>query len=250
MPINMICYQKLLNVIEEKGAGYIVLIDPDKQSIERSIKIAQIAQQEGADILFIGGSLLFFSNFDEFVKQIKANVSIPVILFPGNAQQISRYADAILFMSIISGRNPDALIGQQVIGAPIIKMFNLEAISTAYILIESGKTTSAEFMSNTRPIPCDKIDIAVAHALAAEYLGMKLIYLEAGSGALNPIPDEMIAAIKQNVSLPIIVGGGVTSPEIACQKVKAGASFIVTGNVLEQNFEYGKISEFARVIHN
>jgi len=245
----MNCFEKLLNVKQAKGAGYIVLIDPDKQPIDQSKQLAQKAEQEGADAIFIGGSLLFFSVFDDFVKNIKQNINIPVIIFPGNAQQISQYADAILFISLINSRNPDALIGQQVLGAPVIKMLNLEAISTAYMLIESGRTTSAEFMSNTRPIPRDKNDIAVAHALAAEYIGMKLIYLEAGSGALHPVPDEMIAAVAKYVSLPIIVGGGITKPEVARQKVKAGASFIVTGNVLEQNLQQGRIAEFADAVH-
>lgn len=242
-------FEKLLTIKQNKGSGYIVLLDPDKQSLEQSVKISQQAEAEGADVIFIGSSLLFFSTFDDFVKQIKQSVNIPVILFPGNAMQISKYADAILFISIISGRNPDTLIGQQVLGAPIIKTLNLEAISTGYMIIESGKMTSTEYMSNTRPIPRDKSDIAVAHALAAEYLGMKLIYLEAGSGALQPVPDEMITAIANYVSLPIIVGGGITTPGVAHQKVDAGASFIVTGNVLERNLKQGKIAEFAKAIH-
>jgi len=187
--------------------------------------------------------------FDELVKQIKNAVTIPVIIFPGGVQQISRHADAILFMSVISGRNPDLLISQHVMGAPIVKMLNLEAISTGYMLIESGRVTSAEFMSNTKPIPRDKPDIAVAHALAAEYLGMKLIYLEAGSGALHPVPDEMIQAVSRICSLPVIVGGGIRTPELAQQKVKAGASFIVTGNVLEKEKKNGIIQDFAKAIH-
>lgn len=245
----MMTYEKLLQIKEEKGAGYIVLLDPDKQPIEQSIEISKQAEAEGADIIFIGGSLLFFAIFDEFVGKIKQSVNIPVILFPGSATQISKHADAILFMSIISGRNPDALIGQQVQGAPVIKMLNLEPISTGYMIIESGKTTSAEFMSNTRPIPRDKVDIAVAHALAGEFLGMKLIYLEAGSGALHPVPDEMIGAINKYSSVPLIVGGGIRTPEIAHQKVQAGASFIVTGNVLENGVQSGNIAAFAEAIH-
>ncbi len=242
-------WQKLLDIRKRRGAGYIVLIDPDKLSLKDSITLAMQAEQEDADVIFIGGSLLSTPIFDELVKQIKAAVTIPVIIFPGGVQQISRHADAILFMSVISGRNPDLLIGQHVMGAPIVKMLNLEAISMGYMLIESGRVTSAEFMSNTRPIPRDKPDIAVAHALAAEYLGMKLIYLEAGSGALHPVPDEMIQAIARTCSLPIIVGGGIRTPEVAQQKVNAGASFIVTGNVLEKNQRGGIIGDFARAIH-
>jgi len=242
-------YTKLLEIREKRGAGYIVLIDPDKLSLNDSIELAVRAEQEDADVIFIGGSLLSTPIFDELVKQIKAEVTIPVIIFPGGVQQISRYADAILFMSVISGRNPDLLIGQHVMGAPIVKMLSLEAIATGYMLIESGKMTSAEFMSNTKPIPRDKAQIAVAHALAAEYLGMKLIYLEAGSGALHPVPDEMIQAVARNAALPIIVGGGIRTPDVAKQKVAAGASFIVTGNVLEKSKRNGLIREFANAIH-
>ncbi len=242
-------WQKLLDIRKQRGAGYIVLIDPDKLSLEDSSKLAIQAEQEQADVIFIGGSLLSTPIFDELVKQIKAAVTIPVIIFPGGVQQISRHADAILFMSVISGRNPDLLIGQHVMGAPIVKMLNLEAISMGYMLIESGRVTSAEFMSNTKPIPRDKPDIAVAHALAAEYLGMKLIYLEAGSGALHPVPDEMIQAIARMCSLPIIVGGGIRTPAIAKQKVAAGAAFIVTGNVLEDKKKDGLIQDFANAIH-
>lgn len=242
-------WQKLLDIRKNRGAGYIVLIDPDKLSLEKSIELAAQAEMEDADVIFIGGSLLSTPIFDELVKQIKQVVKIPVIIFPGGVQQISRHADGILFMSVISGRNPDLLIGQHVMGALIVKMLNLEAIPMGYMLIESGKVTSAEFMSNTKPIPRDKPDIAVAHALAAEYLGMKLIYLEAGSGALYPVPDEMIQAIARMCSLPIIVGGGIRTPDMAKQKVAAGAAFIVTGNVLEDKKMDGLIRDFANAIH-
>ncbi len=243
-------YTRLLEIRKQRGAGYIVLIDPDKLSLKENVKLAAQSDKEDADVIFIGGSLLSTPIFDEFVKQIKKVVKIPVIIFPGGVQQISRHADAILFMSVISGRNPDLLIGQHVMGAPIIKMLNLEAIPTGYMLIESGKVTSAEFMSNTKPIPRDKPDIAIAHALAAEYLGMKLIYLEAGSGALHPVPDEIIQAVARMSSLPIIVGGGIKTPDVAKQKVAAGATFIVTGNILEKKNEKGTIQIFAQAIHH
>ncbi|MDZ7376408.1 MAG: geranylgeranylglyceryl/heptaprenylglyceryl phosphate synthase, partial [candidate division KSB1 bacterium] len=152
-------YNRLLEIRARRGAGYIVLIDPDKLSLQESVKLAMRAEQEDADIIFIGGSLLSTPIFDELVRQVKAAVKIPVIIFPGGVQQISRHADAILFMSVISGRNPDLIIGQHVMGAPIVKMLNLEAIATGYMLIESGKMTSAEFMSNTKPIPRDKPQI-------------------------------------------------------------------------------------------
>jgi len=245
----MSTWEKLSTIYQQRGTGYVVLIDPDKQPLQESVALAVKAEQESADVIFIGGSLLSTPIFDELVSQIKENVTIPVIIFPGSVQQISRFADAILFMSLISGRNPDLLIGQHVMAAPIVKMLQIEAIPMGYMLIESGRVTSAEFMSNTKPIPRDKPDIAVAHALAAEYLGMKMIYLEAGSGAHHPVPDKMIYAIAKKCRLPIIVGGGIKTPEIARQKAEAGASFVVTGNILEENSDKGTISQFAHAIH-
>jgi len=245
----MTTWEKLLEIKEQRGAGYFILIDPDKQSIEDSVKVAIQAEREDVDGIFIGGSLLSTPIFDELIKKIKDHVQIPVIIFPGSVQQVSRHADAILFMSLISGRNADTLISQQVLAAPIVKMIGLETIATGYMLIESGKVTSAEFMSNTRPIPRDKTDIAVAHALAAEYLGMKVVYLEAGSGADLPVPDKMIHAIAGMCNLPIIVGGGITSPEIARQKVMVGAGFIVTGTVFEKDNSDGRMAKFAEAIH-
>ncbi len=245
----MTTWERLLAIKQERGAGYFVLIDPDKQPLEASVKLALAAEKEEVDGIFIGGSLLSTPIFDELIKRLKAALRIPVIIFPGGVQQVSPFADAILFMSVISGRNADLLIGQQVMAAPIVKNIGLEAIATGYMLIESGRVTSAEFMSNTRPIPRDKTDIAVAHGLAAEFLGLKILYLEAGSGALYPVPDEMIAALAKLCTLPLIVGGGITSPEIAHQKVKAGASFIVTGNVLEKEPTSGIMAKFAQAVH-
>ncbi|MBC8415561.1 MAG: geranylgeranylglyceryl/heptaprenylglyceryl phosphate synthase, partial [Candidatus Cloacimonetes bacterium] len=155
-----------------------------------------------------------------------------------------------LLLCIITSRNPQMLIGEQVRAAPLIKHYGLEAIGTAYMLIESGNNTSVHFMSGSMPLPRTKNDIAVAHALAGEYLGMKLIYMDAGSGAKYPVSNEMISAIRQNVSLPIILGGGIKSPEIAVQKAKAGADFIVTGNILENNLDPKLIREFANAIHS
>jgi putative glycerol-1-phosphate prenyltransferase len=171
------------------------------------------------------------------------------VIFPGGVMQISPSADAILFLSIISGRNPQHLIGDQVLAAPIVKRIGLEAISTAYMLVESGRTTSAEFMSNTQPLPRHKPDIAVAHAMAAEILGFKMIYLEAGSGAEQSVPEEMIGAIAKHCSVPLIVGGGLRTPDDARKKVQAGAKFIVTGTVLEKNDNVSLIKEFASAIH-
>ena len=242
-------YNRLLKCKKEKGAGYFVLIDPDSYDRENLVEMALRCQTASVDALLIGGSLLFEHNLDTFIKKIKDVIQMPVIIFPGSKLQLSKYADAILFLSLISGRNPNYLIGDQVIAAPHIKELGIEPISTGYMLIESGETTSAEFMSGTRPIPRKKTDIAVAHALAAEYLGMKFVYLEAGSGARYPVPDELISAVNEQCKIPLIVGGGLRTPEQAHKKVMAGASYIVTGNILENNDNSTLIREFADAVH-
>ena len=242
-------FEKLISVEESRGAGYLVLIDPDKQELKEAIELAQDCAKADVDALLVGGSLLFSHLFDELIKGIKDQCDLPVIIFPGSTKQISPYADAILFLSLISGRNPNSLIGEQVVAAPIIKSMGLEAISCGYMFIESGNVTSAQFISDTRPIPRQKPEIAMAHALAAEYLGMRMIYLEAGSGAKHSVPVELIEAVKDNISIPIIVGGGIRTPDEANKKVNAGARFVVTGNVLEENRDVGLIKAFADAIH-
>ncbi len=244
---TMSVYEKLLNVRDEKGAGFLVLLDPDRMSVPGIVDLAKKSEQGGADGFLVGSSLLLSTRFDDAVKEIKANVSIPVTIFPGNANQVSRYADAILFLSLLSGRNPHMLIGEQVKAAPAIKEFGLEPIPTGYLIIESGGATSVQFMSNTHPIPRNKPDIAKAHALAAEYLGMKFVFLEAGSGAENPVPDMIVREVRDFVSVPLIVGGGIKDPDVAYGNVKNGASFVVIGNFLEENESL--IEEFAEAIH-
>ena len=245
----MTTFERLQRIREAKGAGYFVLIDPDKWPEAKLVEFAAIVSAGGADAVLIGGSLLLYSSFDNLVGLIKKQVDCPVVIFPGSSLQVSRHADAILFLSLISGRNPTYLIGEQVKAAPLVKSFGVEPIPVGYMLIESGRVTSAEFMSNTRAIPRDKVDIAKATALAAQYLGMQMVYLEAGSGAPQSVPEEMIAGLRNYVSLPIIVGGGIRTPEEAHRKVKAGASFVVTGNVLEKERNHNLIKEFADAIH-
>ncbi len=245
----MTTFERLLRIRETRGAGYFVLIDPDKWPEEKLVELAATVSEGGADAVLIGGSLLLYSSFDKLVGLIKKQVSCPVIIFPGSSLQISRHADAIFFLSLISGRNPTYLIGEQVKAAPLVKAFGIEPIPVGYMLVESGRVTSAEFMSNTRAIPRDKTDIAKATALAAQYLGMQMVYLEAGSGAPQSVPEEMISGLRNYVSLPIIVGGGIRTPEEAHRKVKAGAAFVVTGNVLEKEKNHHLIKEFAEAIH-
>ena len=242
-------FDRIMRIRQERGAGHFVLIDPDKKPVEHLVNVARACEQQGVDGLLIGGSLLFSTAFDRFVQEIKKSVSIPVILFPGNGRQISGHADAILFMTLISGRNPQFLIGEHVHSAPVIRALQLESIPTGYMLIESGRPTTAEFMSSTRPIPRTKPQIAVAHALAGEMLGLKMIYLEAGSGAEKPVPDDMIKKVTQVIDIPVVAGGGIRDPDTAAEKVKAGASFIVTGTLFEETENLARLGEFASAIH-
>ena len=222
----------LLKILTKHKAGYLVLIDPDRYLTDDCIRLAHQAEEAGVDALLLGGSFLT-AELNPIAEALQTKTSIPLILFPGDAMQVSRHADAILYLSLISGRNANFLIGEQVKAAPLIRRHGIEAIPTGYMLIDGGCQTSVGFMSGTIPLPRDKFDIAWAHALAAQYLGMRLIYLEAGSGANLPVPDLMITAIREQISLPLIVGGGIKTPEIAVEKVKAGADFIVTGTVVE-----------------
>lgn len=246
----MTTYQTLQNIRKERGAGFLVLLDPDRRSIEDLVSLAKTCETDGVDGLLVGGSLLFTDCFDDVIQSLKEAVEIPIILFPGDAGQLSRHADAVLFISIVSGRNPHYLIGAQVLAAPRIRALKLESISTAYMLVDSGDTTSVEFMSNTSPLPRQKPDIAVAHALAAEYLGFRWLYLEAGSGADSPVPDTMIRAVTDAVSIPVIVGGGIRTPDMAGQKVEAGAAFVVIGTAFEAGKNRTLLGEFASAIHS
>ncbi len=241
-------FNYLLSVKEEKGAGYIVLIDPDKNS-EKSLeeKISKI-NECGVDAIFVGGSLILDNNCEKRVKMIKSLSKLPIIFFPGGISQLNKYYDAMLFMSILSGRNPHYLIGEQVIAAPIVKDLGIETIPTGYLIIDGGSNSSVQFMSGSNPIPIEKPDILVAHALAAQYLGKKILYLESGSGAKNPIPNHLLEAVKRYIDIPIIVGGGIRTPESAYEKVQAGASFVVTGTAIEDD-NTNIIKEFSDAIH-
>ena len=243
----MSIFQSLVDIANLRGGCYVILIDPDKKNDDSIYTQVEIANKSEVDAIFVGGSIMMDGKCNDRVEKIKHLSNIPVILFPGGVNQISSQYDAILFLSLLSGRNPHYLIGEQVISAPIIKDLGLETLPTGYILLDGGAVTSVEFMSGTRPIPMNKKDIVASHALAGEYLGMKLIYLEAGSGAKNPVSKEIIEFVNDFVSIPIIVGGGISSPEIAARSVKAGASIIVTGTAVEKNSNC--MHEFANAIH-
>lgn len=234
----------IVDIFNSKAKKIAVLIDPDKTSPERAVSLVKKAEQIASFVL-VGGSLIK-SDLDATVQTIKAHTSLPVLLFPGHYSHISKFADGILLLSLISGRNPDYLIGHQMIAAPYIKQYGLEVISTGYMLIESGITTSVEYMSNTRPIPFDKSDIAVSTALAGQMMGCKAVYLEAGSGAARPVSTMMIDKVRQNIDIPIIVGGGITTPDAMDKAFKAGADIVVIGTILER--EPSILNDFAKVL--
>lgn len=228
-------------ILEHKQAGkrmLALLVDPDKIKDKNHLDHwVEIVQRSQTDFVFVGGSLLTNNEMDNVVRYFKSKLVIPVVLFPGNWNQISESADAILFLSLISGRNPDLLIGQHVHAAPILKSTSLEVISTGYMLIDCGRQTTASYMSHTLPIPYNKPDIAAATALAGEYLGMKLIYLDGGSGAEQPISAPMIQRVANSVNLPIIVGGGIRSEEDVVNAFTAGADIVVVGTAVEKEPE-------------
>ena len=213
-----------------------VLVDPDKaEDPSRFQQLINLASENCVNYFFVGGSLVTSSNLSEVVKKIKENVTIPVVLFPGNAIQVDASADGLLFLSLISGRNPELLIGQHVVAAPILKNTRLEVIPTGYMLINSGKITSVAYISNTTPIPDDKYSLAASTALAGQMLGLQTIYIDAGSGAEKEISPRMIAAVRKSVSIPLIVGGGINSSQKAIAALEAGADMIVIGNALERH---------------
>ena len=240
----MAIYDKFQDKTRKKLA---VLVDPDKPSDAQILSIVDKAKAADVDFFFVGGSLLVTDSLDHCIKLIKENCDIPVLIFPGNSLQISKYCDGFLLLSLISGRNPEMLIGRHVIAAPYLKLYGNEIIPTGYMLIDSGKATSVTYMSDTTPIPHDKDDIAMCTAIAGEMLGLKLIYLEAGSGALVPVSTSMISKVSQMIKIPLIVGGGIKTPEMAADAVKAGADIIVIGTAFEKEPEM--LKKYADAIH-
>lgn len=218
----------------EKGIKQLaVLIDPDfEEGLHKTIDICNRTQ---VDYVFVGGSLVTEGNTGRCVETIKQNTDIPVLLFPGSTMQLTEKADALLLLTLISGRNPDLLIGKHVESAPFIKKSGLEVIPTGYMLVDGGKITSVQYISNTLPIPADKPDIAMATALAGELLGLQLIYMDAGSGAATPISDDIISRVKKTVKLPVVVGGGIRTTKQAVAAWNAGADVVVIGNAIEKD---------------
>jgi putative glycerol-1-phosphate prenyltransferase len=244
--------EKILDSIGKQKANghkaFAVLIDPDKLTSESLLETIQLAKQANVDYLFVGGSLVVTDTLDKVVAAIKENCSIPVVLFPGSPDQITPNADALLYLSLISGRNPELLIGQHVISAPFVRQSGLEIIPVGYMLIDGGTPTTVSYISNTNPIPSNKNDIASCTAMAGEMLGLKVIYMDAGSGAQRAIPTIMISQVAKYIQIPIIVGGGITSPEKAKENCLAGADIIVVGNAIEK--DPALISQMAAAIHS
>lgn len=227
-------YTHLQADISAGNKKFAVLIDPDKIALKEVAPLVLLAEQAKIDYFFVGGSLVVNSELDKMISLIKEQSTIPVILFPGSSRQLSYQADGLLLLSLISGRNAELLIGKHVEIAPYLKISPLEVISTGYMLIDGGVPTSVSYMSNTFPIPADKESIAVCTAMAGELLGLKLLYMDAGSGAQVPISTAMIKAVSAAIDIPLIIGGGIKTAEQARANVRAGADVIVVGNLLEQ----------------
>lgn len=239
------------SLAEKKRLGkksFAVLIDPDKVNDEKMQRIIDLAIRAKVDYFLVGGSLVISNYLDECVQFIKRSCNIPVVLFPGSPSQVSKYADALLYLSLISGRNPELLIGQHVVSAPYVKQSGLEIMSTGYIVIDGGAPTTVSYISGAAPLPSDKDEIAMCTAMAGEMLGMKIIYMDSGSGAKRPVTESMIETVSQAITVPLIIGGGITEPEKAYLNCKAGADVVVVGNAIEK--DESLIAEIAAAVHS
>jgi putative glycerol-1-phosphate prenyltransferase len=240
-------YHSLTERKQQGKKSFAVLIDPDKVNDANMHQLIQLAVAAKVDYFLVGGSLVISNYLDECVQFIKRHCHIPVILFPGSPNQVSKYADALLYLSLISGRNADLLIGQHVISAPVVKQSGLEIMPTGYMVIDGGAPTTVSYISNATPLPADKNEIAMCTAMAGEMLGMKLIYMDAGSGAKRAITESMIQKVSSCIDVPLIIGGGITHPEKAYLNCKAGADVIVVGNAIEKDANL--IKEMAAAVH-
>ena len=241
-------YHSLTERKRQGKKSFAVLIDPDKVDDAKVEQLVGLALEAKVDYFLVGGSLVISNYLDECVKLIKSQCDIPVILFPGSPSQVSKYADALLYLSLISGRNADLLIGQHVVSAPVVRQSGLEIMPTGYMVIDGGAPTTVSYISNAAPLPADKNEIAMCTAMAGEMLGMKLIYMDAGSGARRAISETMIAGVASCIEVPLIVGGGIIEPEKAYLNCRAGADVIVVGNAIEKDASL--IKEMAAAVHS
>lgn len=240
-------YNSLSALRLNQKKAFAVLVDPDKVKLPEVQQLAKLCNDGAVDYLFVGGSLMISQHMDECIKLFKSYSDIPVILFPGSPSQVSRYADALFYLSLISGRNAELLIGAHVVSAPMVKASGLEVISTGYMVIDGGAPTTVSYMSHSAPIPHDKNDIAICTAMAGEMQGKHVLYMDAGSGARNPISETMIQKVSSNTDLPLIVGGGIREAEKAYRNCKAGADVIVVGNAIEKDTNL--IKEISSAVH-
>ena len=240
-------YQNILERKSQNKKSFAVLIDPDSTYDSALTNTLTRCNEAGVDFILVGGSLITNNYFEKCIETIKSTSKIPCIIFPGNTFQISKRADAILLLSLISGRNPELLIGNHVLAAPVLRESQIEVIPTGYMLIDGGRITSVSYMSNTIPIPSDKYAIAASTALAGEMLGLKLIHMDAGSGALQPIPAKLISEVKKQITTPLFVGGGIKTEAQAVAACHAGADVIVIGNAVEKDTSL--IRRVAEAIH-
>ncbi len=239
------------SLTERKRLGkksFAVLIDPDKVNSTNMMQLIDLSVKANVDYFLVGGSLVISTFLDECVQLIKNSCEIPVLLFPGSPSQVSKYADALLYLSLISGRNAELLIGQHVVSAAVVKKSGLEILPTGYMVIDGGAPTTVSYISNASPIPADKNEVAMCTAMAGEMLGMQIIYMDAGSGAQRPIPESMIERVSKSISVPLFIGGGITHPEKAYLNCKAGADVIVVGNAIEKDASL--IKEIAAAVHS
>ena len=241
-------YQSFTEARKSRKKKLAVLIDPDKLRLGKMQQLVDLAARAGVDYFFIGGSLIVSNQLDNCLEAIRQSCDIPLVLFPGDSFQLSYKADAILFLSLISGRNAELLIGKHVITAPYLRVSPLEVLPTGYMLIDGGVPTTVSYISNTSPIPSTKDDVAVCTAMAGEMLGLKVLYMDAGSGAREPVPQSMIRAVRGAVDIPLIVGGGIRTPEMAKRNVEAGADIIVVGNAFEE--DPSLVVSIANAVHN
>lgn len=241
-------YSSILNRKQQHRKSLAVLIDPDKATEAQVMELTALAVDAGVDYFFVGGSLVVSDALDSVVQTIKSTCNIPAVLFPGSPSQITPAADALLYLSLISGRNPELLIGQHVVSAAAVKKSGLEIMPTGYMVVDGGAPTTVSYISNASPIPSDKTEIAMCTAMAGEMLGMKLIYMDAGSGARIPISEKMIQSVAGSIQIPLIIGGGIREPEKAYLNCKAGADLIVIGNAIEKDPML--IKEMAAAVHS
>lgn len=252
LPPEPVVYQRLLRDRARRHRALAVLLDPDNVSLDEARYLIDLSHRHPVDYFFVGGSLVMSNNQGALLELLRREAKAPVVLFPSSPTHIDARADALLLLSLISGRNPELLIGHHVVAAPLLRASGLELLSTGYMLVDTGRPTTASYVSNTQPLPADKPAIAACTAMAGEQLGLRVMYLDGGSGAARPVATGLIRAVREAVSTPIIVGGGLDTADKLRQALGAGADVVVVGNQLEREPDFlidavAAVREFAAV---